>query len=74
MLLAAWTGPGPAGSPAGALAAAAVPEPGTFLLAAFGLVGLLSAGRRRRKDVSNSASSRLSLELETERRNPNREF
>ena len=44
-LLAAWTGPGPAGSPEAALGDNAVPEPSTLLLATLGL----SFYRRRRR-------------------------
>ena len=47
VLLAAWTGPGPAGSPEGALAVEGVPEPSTFLLGLLAAVGLLATRRLR---------------------------
>ena len=49
VLLAAWTGPGPAGSPEAALGAEAVPEPSTLLLALLSTLGLSFYRRRRRR-------------------------
>jgi len=49
VLLAAWTGPGPAAAPEAALGAEAVPEPSTAILAALGLLGMLVTSRRRRR-------------------------
>ena len=50
VLLAAWTGPGPAGSPEAALGVGeAVPEPTTAILAMLGLLGVLVTSRRRRR-------------------------
>ena len=49
VLLADWTGPGPAGAPEAALGANAVPEPSTAILAALGLLGMLVTSRRRRR-------------------------
>ena len=46
MLIADWTGPGPAGAPEAALSAEAVPEPSTLGLAVLGLA-LISQWRRK---------------------------
>ncbi|MCH8043116.1 MAG: PEP-CTERM sorting domain-containing protein [Planctomycetes bacterium] len=50
VLLADWTGPGPAGSPEAALGAEAVPEPSALVLAVLGLLGLIGYGLRRTRD------------------------
>ena len=49
VLLADWTGPGPAASPEGALGAEAVPEPSTLALALVAALVGLSAVRRRQR-------------------------
>ncbi|MCH7633037.1 MAG: PEP-CTERM sorting domain-containing protein, partial [Planctomycetes bacterium] len=47
VLLADWTGPGPAGSPEAALGAEAVPEPSALLLGVIAALGLSFYRRRR---------------------------
>ena len=58
VLLAAWTGPGPAGAPLAGENAAAVPEPSGLVLAIIGLFGTLLARQRvvsERRTVSRCA-------------------
>ena len=49
VLLADWTGPGPAGSPEAALGTVAVPEPSSLLLALLATLGLSFHRRQRRR-------------------------
>ena len=56
VLLANWTGPGGAASPEAALAAEAVPEPSSMLLAVMAAIGILVFRRRRCVAVSCASS------------------
>ena len=58
VLLADWTGPGPAGSPEAALGDNAVPEPSTLLLTLLATLGLSFYRRWRRRPFSARSDSR----------------